>query len=80
MEPPQASEVRVRLLFASLCHSDVTIRHGFPLVSIYIYIYILVILICMDDKVNGRVIFFSSMISFGIIVYFVIVGLSSYEF
>lgn len=34
VEPPKATEVRVKMLYASICHTDVLSSKGFPLVSI----------------------------------------------
>lgn len=34
VEPPKASEVRVKMLYASLCHTDILISKGHPIVSI----------------------------------------------
>lgn len=39
VDTPKAGEVRVKMLFASLCHTDVLCCKGFPIVRI-IYIYI----------------------------------------
>lgn len=33
VDPPLASEVRVRMLYASICHSDVLCSRGFPFVN-----------------------------------------------
>ncbi|KAK1285697.1 Alcohol dehydrogenase-like 7 [Acorus calamus] len=30
VEPPRASEIRVRMICASLCHTDILCQHGFP--------------------------------------------------
>ncbi|PQM39483.1 alcohol dehydrogenase-like 1 [Prunus yedoensis var. nudiflora] len=31
VEPPKASEVRVKMLYASLCHTDILISKGHPI-------------------------------------------------
>lgn len=30
VEPPKSSEIRVKMLYASLCHTDILCSHGFP--------------------------------------------------
>ena len=33
VEPPKSSEVRVKILYASVCHTDLLFANGFPIVS-----------------------------------------------
>ncbi|KAK6926189.1 hypothetical protein RJ641_007908, partial [Dillenia turbinata] len=33
VDPPKAEEVRLKMLCASLCHSDIICQNGFPFVS-----------------------------------------------
>ncbi|XVF30535.1 hypothetical protein REPUB_Repub16aG0066500 [Reevesia pubescens] len=33
VEPPKSSEVRVKMLYASVCHTDVLLAKGFPIPS-----------------------------------------------
>lgn len=35
VEPPKSSEVRVKILYASVCHTDLLFTKGFPIVSIH---------------------------------------------
>ena len=35
VEPPKSSEVRVKILYASVCHTDLIFIKGFPIVSIH---------------------------------------------
>ena len=35
VEPPKSSEVRVKILYASVCHTDLLYTKGFPIVSIH---------------------------------------------
>lgn len=32
VDPPKSNEVRIKMLFASLCHSDIIASNGFPIV------------------------------------------------
>lgn len=44
VDPPLEMEVRVRILFTSVCHTDLTYWLGQVYVYIFIYVYLLVIL------------------------------------
>ncbi|GKV07414.1 hypothetical protein SLEP1_g19194 [Rubroshorea leprosula] len=35
VDPPKSSEVRVKMLYASVCHTDVISTRGFPGVSLF---------------------------------------------
>ena len=36
VDPPKSSEVRVKILYASVCHTDILYTKGFPIVSIHL--------------------------------------------
>lgn len=38
VEPPKRSEVRVKMLYASLCHTDILISKGHPIVITNYYL------------------------------------------
>lgn len=37
VEPPKSSEIRVKMLYASVCHTDILFAKGFLIVSIHIF-------------------------------------------
>ena len=40
VDPPKASEVRIKMIYASVCHSDVTLMTGYPVViNVYYFLF-----------------------------------------
>ena len=55
VHPPQKMEVRIKILFTSICHTDLSAWQGEVCIYIYIYIYIyILVLINVINIKNGR--------------------------